>query len=84
MLAIMPNMALLDGAPVDVGSLDNVLRNKRDLYRSLGDELRNEIVVQVAAGVSEKRVAPFLARARGAGFVNVTRMPPALPQTPKR
>jgi len=84
MLAIMPNQALLDGVPVDLGSLDSVLRNKQDLYRSLGGGPRNDIVVQVAPGVSERRVAPFLATARGAGFVNVARMSPALHQPPKR
>lgn len=84
MLAIMPNQALLDGVPVDLGSLDDVLRNKQGLYRSLGGGPRNDIVVHVAPGVSEKRVAPFLATARGAGFVNVTRMSPAIHQQPKR
>lgn len=74
MLAILQNQALLDGVPVDLQGLDNVLKNKQDLYRSLGGSLKNDIVVQVAHGVSEKRVAPFLATARGAGFVNVTRL----------
>jgi hypothetical protein len=76
MLAVFPKQALLDGVPVDAASLATILENKRVLYDMLGGNLKDQIVVQVATGVSERQVRPFLASARSAGFVNVTRLPP--------
>jgi hypothetical protein len=77
MLAILSKTAYLDGTPVYVTSLAQILRERRDLYEQMGAAPPEHIVVQVDAGVPEKRVWPFLASARGAGFVNVTRMGPA-------
>jgi hypothetical protein len=78
MLAVFPKQTLLDGVPVDPAGLATILKNKRALYDELGSNLKDQIVVQVATGVSEKQVRPFLASARSAGFVKVTRLPPTL------
>lgn len=77
MLAISPKLAMLDGVPVDEPGLETNLRQRHELEELLGGALKTDIVVQVDAGVSEKRVRRFLASARGAGFVNVTRLLPS-------
>ena len=74
MFAILQKQALLDGVPVDEAGFEALLQFKQDLHELIGGGLKDEIVVQAASGVPEKRVRPFLASARGAGFVNVTRI----------
>lgn len=83
-LAVMPKQAYLDGTPVDLPGLDASLRAHQELFRELGGGPKTWIVVQVGAGVPEKRVAPFLAVARRAGFVNVQRLTPVAKQRAKR
>lgn len=74
LLTIAPDGTLLDGMPVDLAAFEAALRAKQSLHRELAGSLKTEIVVQVRPNVSETRVAPFLARARGAGFINVVRL----------
>ena len=82
MLAIFPKLVLLDGTSVDEEGLAAVLQSKQELYQMLGSMPKNDLVVQVAAGVPEKRVQRLLARAWSAGFVNVIRMSIAAPAAP--
>ena len=74
LLTITPDDVWLDGVPVDLAAFEATLRAKQSLHRELAGGLKTEIVVQVRPGVSETRVAPFLATARDAGFVDAVRL----------
>jgi hypothetical protein len=85
MLLISPTLVLLDGVAVDESQLESVLNSKQDLYALLGAPPHTDLVVQIAKGVPEKRVAPFVTKARAAGFINITRFPDIeSPQTPRQ
>jgi len=75
MLVVSPTLVLLDGVAVDETQLERALEDKQALYALLGAPPRTDMAVQVFKGVSEKRVAPLVAKAQAAGFVNITRFP---------
>lgn len=75
MLFISPKVVLLDGAAVEETQLEAVLNSKQDLYALLGAPQHTDMAVQIVKGVPEKRVASFVAKARAAGFINITRFP---------
>jgi hypothetical protein len=70
-LAIFPKDAYLDlTTSVDELSLGQALRARQAMYEELGAP-KQDIWVDVAPGVSAKRLRPFLASARGAGFIRI-------------
>jgi hypothetical protein len=75
LLVIGATQMLLDGSPVDDIELYSVLNSRQDLYSLLKAPVHEDIVLRVAKGASEKRVARALAVAGAAGFVHVTRLP---------
>jgi len=83
LLFITRDEARLDGMLVDLAKLEDFLKQKRELDRLIGARPKHEILVQVAAGVSEARVARFLVTARASGFFDVTRLSLAAPMQAK-
>lgn len=73
-IAITRGQTLMDGSPVEDARLESALAARQELNRELGGKPLFELVIQVDAGVPERRVVRLLNRARDAGFFSVTRM----------
>jgi|GEM_PF-2761935 len=73
-LVVSSEYVYLDDITVDPDILELKLRDLRNLYIQVGARPRRDIVVQVAKGVRPDGVTRVLARARAAGFTDVTQV----------